>query len=576
MRMVKNRFIYTIIFTWVCCFIQPVLRAENDVLPVMEMSADRVTIYPQRMELNGEETLFDLLQMCPRLLTNGFDSWLENYEIRIDNGPYGGDMRVLLSEMKASVIDFVQISDYPGVLKGTTGTFGCVDIFLKPLEKGAHGEVGAEVAHDLTSTPYLEFRYGSDGTDILTNASYNYQNRTPFSQHRQYSNFHMLNRFGEKDQLLTYFTQAYERTGEYANLSSMYPYATISRADSRLFSGQLRHYHYLNPNTLFMTAVVYQHLNSPGIDVQTNDTLSSEKLNVVAAVEEFSTVFFDKLELLVGVELDYVMGKDKYSYLHSNYANSDISDTFYGDLYVSLSYSLKNWNFGFGDRVRYNRYHIRLNDYLVPNEYVEHRCHNMLHASVIFKPATAHQIQALYARKYFEPAYLLDFEEAPINEVKLAYSFAQPNVTANFDVTYANYTWPTIQPHHLRADAAAWYKYRFFSVTAGVSVEYSYVSALQTNTSASFRLSPTFDLPLGMQVKARSIFFTPSSPYRNRQLLAIPYPGLHITGFPYTSGPVYAELQFTKYWKHLDLYAIWHDIFNGQYGIATLGVRAKI
>ena len=41
--------------------------------PVMEMRADRTFIYPQRMELSGEETLMDILEMYPDLMMAGFD-----------------------------------------------------------------------------------------------------------------------------------------------------------------------------------------------------------------------------------------------------------------------------------------------------------------------------------------------------------------------------------------------------------------------------------------------------------------------------------------------------------------------
>ena len=54
--MVKNWLRYIVLATWICLLVHPVLRAEEEVLPVIEMSGDRVTIYPQRMELNGEET----------------------------------------------------------------------------------------------------------------------------------------------------------------------------------------------------------------------------------------------------------------------------------------------------------------------------------------------------------------------------------------------------------------------------------------------------------------------------------------------------------------------------------------
>ena len=100
-QMGKNWWKYIVVFALLFGVAKPLFAADEEVLPVVEMRPDRVVIYPGRMELNGEETLFDMLQLYPDLLTNAYDNWLSNYEIRIDNGPYGGDIRVLLNEMKA-------------------------------------------------------------------------------------------------------------------------------------------------------------------------------------------------------------------------------------------------------------------------------------------------------------------------------------------------------------------------------------------------------------------------------------------------------------------------------------------
>ncbi len=54
-------------------------------LPIVEMKADRTMIYPQRMELTGEETLMDILQMVPDLMIAGYEDVIENYNLRIDN-----------------------------------------------------------------------------------------------------------------------------------------------------------------------------------------------------------------------------------------------------------------------------------------------------------------------------------------------------------------------------------------------------------------------------------------------------------------------------------------------------------
>ena len=69
--------------------------AESD-MPIIEMKADRTTIYPQRMELTGEETLMDILQMVPDLMIAGYEDVISKYNLRIDNCPINGDTRLIL------------------------------------------------------------------------------------------------------------------------------------------------------------------------------------------------------------------------------------------------------------------------------------------------------------------------------------------------------------------------------------------------------------------------------------------------------------------------------------------------
>lgn len=580
----KNWWKYIVLFALAILVAKPIFAADETVLPVVEMRPDRVVIYPQRMELNGEETLFDMLQLYPDLLTNAYDNWLSDCELRIDNGPYGGDMRVLLNEMKASRIKMIQISDDPGVAKGTTGMKKVVDVFLLPLEKGAHGTVSAEISHGPSTTPFAEFRYGSEKTDILANASYNYQHVSSHDNHRQYSNFHMVNNFSEKDQLVTYFTQSYEQTYYYKVREGIPVVADHYRKNNRFFSGQLRHYHYFTPQMSLMSAIVYQNGTYPDTklslkDYKTPVSRYAENLNVFAAVEEFNATFFDKFNLMAGLEADFV--KDDND--QEGKLNDFNSNCFNADLYVEVDYSYKNWRFTAGDRVRYYRYHVMLgySDPYFPADNLEHRCHNLLHASVIYTPLPEHQLQVAYARKYQSPAYTqLKFDEKPINEVKLAYGFARPNLSVRLNAYYYFYNddfYNAGRVDLFRVNATAYYRYKFFSISGGVKSYMTTHPDVYKSLSAAFTLSPVFDIPYGMQVKARAIFYTPGCPARAYHVATLSYAQSGNPMYsPYIDRPVYGELQFTKFWPMVDVYALWHDIFNGSYGIATVGCRVKL
>ena len=176
--------------------------AEGD-LPIIEMKADRTMIYPQRMELTGEESLMDILQMVPDLMIAGYEDVISNYNLRIDNCPMNGDTRLILSQMKAKDIAKIQVCDNTGVAKGTIGTNRVLDINMKMPDalKGfveAQGDFGKKV-EGIGSANAL---YGSKSTDLYANASYRHNDGN-----EEYLTLHMTNRFDDRNRLLTYFTQ---------------------------------------------------------------------------------------------------------------------------------------------------------------------------------------------------------------------------------------------------------------------------------------------------------------------------------------------------------------------------------
>lgn len=561
------------------------MRADE---PVVEMRADRVTIYPGRMDLTGEETVIDVLQMYPDLLVNGFENWLEGYSIRIDNGPYGGDMRQILTKMRAADVWMIQISDNPGVAKGTTGMNGVVDLFMKPSKEASgevagqgepnsspvstRGIVAAEISTNLTVTPFVEFMMGSKSTDILANASYNYRHDVAHPTHQQFGNFHMTNRLSDRDQLVTYFTQSYEQ---------MRNKLDTTRLDNRNFNSQLRHYHDFPHGTNLMTAVIYQHTFAPLVRFSLNDGhtvsfMSSDWQGTLAAAQElnrsfaFSDTYLNQLNLMVGWEVDYGMGvqreEDEESQIAQRTLNYRVMNA---DAYFELDYRIQKWRFTFGDRVMFYRYRVD-----VP---VGDRTHNdwrnMAHMSVVFSPNHEHNVQLGYYRKFYNPSYMGLFREAKgmtdeewllaeknitetqMNEVKLGYTFARKWLTTSMNMYYYNVAHVY---DFFRVDVSAFYRHEFLTVSGGIN----YYHSADLNY-ASFRLAPVFKIPYGMQVRTQTIVYTPGSPARK---------------YNYDK-PVYASLLFNKLFTFadnmptLDVYVMWHDIFNGQYGTGLLGVQ---
>ena len=117
-----------IVIILLTCWVVATSVWAQDSLPIIEVKADRTMIYPQRMELTGEESLMDLLQMMPDLMIGGYESVIDGYNLRIDNVPVNGDVRLILIQMKAKDIAKIQVCTNTGVAKGTIGRGNVLDI----------------------------------------------------------------------------------------------------------------------------------------------------------------------------------------------------------------------------------------------------------------------------------------------------------------------------------------------------------------------------------------------------------------------------------------------------------------
>ena len=179
----------------------------DDSLPIIEKKADRTMIYSQRMELTGEESLLDILQMVPELMIAGYEDVITDYNLRIDNCPMNGDVRLILSQMKAKDIAKIQVCDNTGVAKGTVGLGNVLDInMLMPDSVKGFVEGQGDFGKDIEDSGTVNALYGSQHTDIYANAAYRYQ-----EGNKEYMTLHMTNRFDARNKLLTYFTQQYPR-----------------------------------------------------------------------------------------------------------------------------------------------------------------------------------------------------------------------------------------------------------------------------------------------------------------------------------------------------------------------------
>ena len=418
--------------------------------------------------------------------------------------------------MKAKDIAKIQVCDNTGVAKGTIGMGRVLDINMKIPEKlkgfvEGQGYLGKNVA-GIASVNAL---YGSKHTDLYANTSYRHQDGN-----EEYLTLHMTNRFDDRNKLLTYFTQQY---------------IDIPSGASRKVMGRARYFHTFNDQgTELLIVGGYQYTSNPVL---------SNKLPLYI-VELNTPLFSERLSMMLGVEGDFLMTKQK---------DTDRSwDVFNNDIYLQLTYSLPKWKLTIGNRILF--YHYKLMDSGISQKHSNTR--DNANACVIYVPNNRNQIQLGYYRKYYNPYYLALFmsvnslsdeewaiakgllEEWNINQVKLAYAYSKQKLTIQAETSF--YAVEDGE-NFMELDISAYWRTNGWSLRGGSNL---YTS--KSGTYASFRFAPTAYLPYEWQIGMQVVYYTKNTPIRE------------LTGVP-VYGCLSVNKQFGKKWN---LGVDWHDMFD--------------
>jgi hypothetical protein len=443
-------------------------------LPIIEIKADRTMIYPQRMELTGEESLMDILLMVPDLMIAGYEDVISNYNLRIDNCPMNGDARLILSQMKAKDIAKIQVCDNTGVAKGTIGTGRVLDINMKmPDALKGFVEGKGNFGKDVEGIGSVNALYGSRHTDLYANASYRHND-----VNMEYLTLHMTNRFDDRNKLLTYFTQQY---------------LDRPSGSSRKVMGRARYFHTFNDQgTELLVVGGYQYASDPDY---------SNKLPLY--IVELNTPLFSKrLSMMLGAEGDFLMTKQK---------DVDRSwNNFNNDVYLQFTYALPKWKLTVGNRVMF--YNYKLTDREIVQNHSDIR--DNANACVIYVPDNRNQIQLGYYRKYYNPSDIQQ-EERTINQMKFSYAYSKQKLTVQ---TEASYYVVEDGENFTELGASAYWKTNWMSLTGG-----SNLYTAKSRTYASFRFAPTACLPHEWQIGMQMIYYTKESP--RREVTGVPVYG---------------------------------------------------
>lgn len=533
----------TLAFTLSMLLLSPAASAQERAI---EMKADRVIIYPQRMALTGEETLLDVLRMYPDLMQSGFSSMGDGYNIRIDNSPVNLDPRIFLNQLKAKHISKIQVCDNTGVAKGTTGTNRVLDINMLRYEEGVHGIAGAQSGTDDMLACNAEARLGSKATDLYASASYSYKDQDQTIGHQQHLSAHMTNWLGPRDRLLTYFTQQYQNTCGYSSGKT--------RDTNEKCMARARYFHDFNDRgTELLIVANYQYTNTPHTVYLPNEkTVTERGNNYWMSLVELNTPIVKGLDMMLGWEGDFT---------YSHYKQQQEAEQKYNqnnnDIYLQLNYQTGPWRFTIGDRIMFYRYATGSMSHKDTRHNTE--------ASIVASLSSHSQLQAAYHRKFSNPSFSIDHKMTEeewllrkgqlnasyINEFKLAYVYSRPCFSWSTNCYRLNMEsgsdlW--------KLQTSAYFHTGILSATGGANL---YKLQGASGDFATFHIDPSVSLPAGLNIGAQAIFATKANVLPNDK-------------------DVYTAIQLSKHLgKHWTISLDGHDLCSSHYAacLATMQYR---
>lgn len=280
----------------------------------IDITGDRTVIYPQRMALTGDETLYDVLLLYPEMLMSGFadlltsvvpetgEGALTTYQVRMDNVGITGNVRTILTSIKARDVERVQVCDNAVVAKGTGGLQGVIDVNLRHREPGTQGMIEVQGGTDGMATPMLNVMHTEEHRDLYILASYDRTQMEETTNDNTYLHALLSSRYSDRDLVYYYFTMQ-QSDGVNDRQRDM----LIRHEGYQSLQGRLRWMHAFNDRgTELLSLVSYDHQVAPTTLMDgrsTEHSQSGRRTDMGMTLFELNTpLFTPDLGLMVGWE----------------------------------------------------------------------------------------------------------------------------------------------------------------------------------------------------------------------------------------------------------------------------------
>lgn len=557
----------------------------------IEHIGDRYIMHVSEMELTGEESLLDVLMMCPEVISldgnniiggNPFANQYGKFVIRIDNQEYGLDYATLLHHFKAREIESIKVCQNAEVMKGCSSLKKVIDITLRKGENGVSGRAGLFGDTYGGGKGIVSVLSQQDDLRILSHVEGNFQ-RTSNSDKDAYKNqsSNTINHYSHegaklnvlwtptsKDILEVDAMQTYTRN-HFTHSPAEYVRAYHLQADYTRTLGE-------NGSSILFTLGA-EHISDNGRTQEESQTFPYQNHSTYPfSVVEYATPVFTK-------DLWITAGFEGGLSIEKNCIADYINHSNYEDFYVQLDYNIGKWGFMAGERYRIINFRPKQ---ISSVSNWKHTTHNHIYSfSTYYTFTPGHTLQGTFCRRIFnpefgdfvtagdmegawKPTYTTDIRNSLANVMELKYTYSKPNLVVSTSVK--NIHQHLIDNNHdntLGIGTTAFWHTGILRLTAGFNyfweraetpVEETSLRDTSYHNFAVFKLAPQLTLADGWRLTSNLIWCT----YR------------HTATPAYTPANLYAEVGVYKnIGKHLTLEGRFHDIASQHFGnrAATIG-----
>lgn len=529
----------------------------------IEQGGDRYIINVDQMQLNGEESLLDILMMCPEIMSqNGrtlaAPGYFGQYAIRINNLDINMDAEEYLKETKARDVKKIQMCIYPGVMKGSGGMKKVIDIAYRKDHEGTAAKVALEGDTQASGELFGRLISNNGKAWVMGQAFGKMLYADPLHETVENANVNVDWNISSRDVLQLQATQQYVRSrndgarAEYDRMVSAAAVITHSLSDNGAYG-------------LLQLVGNYATNDQNGLGGYCSKATSPYGLL------EFGFPFISKdVYVTAGVEAGYAATTDGIA----KYTDRDT----YEDFYAQVDWTNGKWGAMLGDRFRLQSFWLHRFD--SDNAWKHSTHNNFLTATLWCNLDDKNTLKGSFVRRFYGPDYS-DFVagETSLEQYYTTDIFQRPIYTADFRYTYQQKNFNLmgmIRNDHQKLSASdndnvlttglsAFLHAGVLRLTAGADYcwERLHADGVKYNSWVSLHLAPQVSTGNGWRFTANAI-------YNSRRMTEdIQYASL------YMQPNFYLDLAASKeIGSHWLLEAKWHDIVDERVGnnAVSLGV----